>query len=296
MSNPFKHIQGEVSWKAPSNIALIKYWGKHGNQLPRNASFSFTLDTAYTETTIHYTAKQNDDKAIAIKFLFEGKEHPKFTEKIEQFLKSIVPFFPFLPHLSLTIHSHNSFPHSTGIASSASSMAALALCLTSIENELDGGLSPALFFEKASKIARLGSGSACPKPCRGLRQTSQTPDGEGRPRPDDTAVGCPARDLGWLRLLWRGLRRPAEGLRAAHLPRRAIHARQRGAGVPVVHVDRWGLAGAHPEITSVTDVPDDEAVISVTPGSGRVEAAPGPPPGRQDRMGVRLRLRNPQAD
>lgn len=161
MSNPFKHIQGEVSWKAPSNIALIKYWGKHGNQLPRNASFSFTLDTAYTETTIHYTAKQNDDKAIAIKFLFEGKEHPKFTEKIEQFLKSIVPFFPFLPHLSLTIHSHNSFPHSTGIASSASSMAALALCLTSIENELDGGLSPALFFEKASKIARLGSGSAC---------------------------------------------------------------------------------------------------------------------------------------
>ncbi|HOU47198.1 MAG TPA: hypothetical protein PLL99_05300, partial [Chitinophagales bacterium] len=62
---------------------------------------------------------------------------------------------------SLEINSSNSFPHSTGIASSASSMAALALCLTSIENELDGGMYPALFFEKASMIARLGSGSAC---------------------------------------------------------------------------------------------------------------------------------------
>jgi diphosphomevalonate decarboxylase len=40
-------------------------------------------------------------------------------------------------------------------------MAALALCLTDIENALDGGLRPHEFFEKASMIARLGSGSAC---------------------------------------------------------------------------------------------------------------------------------------
>ncbi|MFN8282880.1 MAG: diphosphomevalonate decarboxylase [Chitinophagales bacterium] len=161
MSNPFKNIQGETAWRAPSNIALIKYWGKYGNQLPRNASISFTLSNAYTDTSVKYKAKETADNRIDLEFLFEGKENPKFAEKIQKFLESIIPHFPFLPHFSLEINSSNSFPHSTGIASSASSMAALALCLTSIENELDGGMYPALFYEKASMIARLGSGSAC---------------------------------------------------------------------------------------------------------------------------------------
>ena len=43
---------GSVTWRSPSNIALIKYWGKHGMQLPANASISFTLDQCYSETTI----------------------------------------------------------------------------------------------------------------------------------------------------------------------------------------------------------------------------------------------------
>ena len=161
MSNPFKNIQGETAWRAPSNIALVKYWGKYGNQLPKNASISFTLNNAFTETSVKYIAKTNDDKTIELTFLFEGKENQKFAEKIQRFLESIVPHFPFLPYFSLEINSTNSFPHSTGIASSASSMAALALCLTDIENTLDGGLFPSAFFEKASMIARLGSGSAC---------------------------------------------------------------------------------------------------------------------------------------
>lgn len=167
MSNPFKNIQGEVAWRAPSNIALVKYWGKYGNQLPKNASISFTLNTAFTETSVKYKAKtdtdiqHHDKKKIDLKFFFEAKENPKFAEKIQKFLESIVIHFPFLPYFSLEINSTNSFPHSTGIASSASSMAALALCLTDIENTLDGGLRPTDFFEKASMIARLGSGSAC---------------------------------------------------------------------------------------------------------------------------------------
>ncbi len=161
MTNPFKNIQGETAWQAPSNIALVKYWGKYGNQLPRNASVSFTLNNAYTQTSVKYIAKSQVDKQITLKFFFEGKENPKFADKIQRFLESIVPHFPYLPYFSLEINSSNSFPHSTGIASSASSMAALALCLTAIENELDGGMYPSLFFEKASMIARLGSGSAC---------------------------------------------------------------------------------------------------------------------------------------
>jgi diphosphomevalonate decarboxylase len=34
---------GDFTWRSPSNIAIVKYWGKHGDQLPRNPSFSFTL-------------------------------------------------------------------------------------------------------------------------------------------------------------------------------------------------------------------------------------------------------------
>tara|TARA_B110000467_G_scaffold13636_1_gene11583 strand:- start:242 stop:511 length:270 start_codon:yes stop_codon:yes gene_type:complete len=38
-ASPILHT---TSWKAPSNIALVKYWGKYGEQLPKNPSLSFT--------------------------------------------------------------------------------------------------------------------------------------------------------------------------------------------------------------------------------------------------------------
>ena len=45
---------GTVSWQSPSNIALVKYWGKHGEQLPQNASISFTLHNCHTATKLYY--------------------------------------------------------------------------------------------------------------------------------------------------------------------------------------------------------------------------------------------------
>src|SRR5690606_5011732 len=51
--------------------------------------------------------------------------------------------------------------HSSGIASSASGMAALSLCLMDLEKELDPQMEPTFFKKKASFLARLGSGSAC---------------------------------------------------------------------------------------------------------------------------------------
>lgn len=155
-------IQGSTSWKSPSNIALVKYWGKYGRQLPRNASVSFTLQQAYTLMSVRYAQKANADKEISLQFTFEGKENQKFEEKIRNFLSSILEYFPFLTQLDLYIDSENSFPHSTGIASSASSMSALALCLCQIEKDhFSPDMTETEFFEKASIIARLGSGSAC---------------------------------------------------------------------------------------------------------------------------------------
>lgn len=157
-----KVSSGKITWKSPSNIAIIKYWGKHGQQLPRNPSISFTLSSAYTETTLEYEPKKGADRGIALKFLFEGQENESFKNKIVKYLESLEEIYPFLRQLNLVIYSRNSFPHSSGIASSASSMSALALCLCSLEHQLFGTLeSDEEFRKKASFIARLGSGSAC---------------------------------------------------------------------------------------------------------------------------------------
>ena len=59
------------------------------------------------------------------------------------------------------IETKNTFPHSSGIASSASGMSALALCLMSIEKQLSSDYNDDYFNQKGSFLARLGSGSAC---------------------------------------------------------------------------------------------------------------------------------------
>jgi len=67
----------------------------------------------------------------------------------------------FLKQYHFIIKTSNNFPHSSGIASSASSMSALSLCLMSIERELNPKITDDYFCKKASFLARLGSGSAC---------------------------------------------------------------------------------------------------------------------------------------
>jgi len=151
---------GVVAWRSPSNIALIKYWGKHGRQLPRNPSLSFSLSNAHTDTQVSYTIREESQETASVSFSFEGKKNAAFEARIQKFLDSIVTNFPYLKNVDLDIKSQNSFPHSSGIASSASSMSALALCLTDIEYELSGKATDASFFLKASYISRLGSGSA----------------------------------------------------------------------------------------------------------------------------------------
>lgn len=153
---------GSVSWRSPSNIALVKYWGKHGEQLPRNPSISFTLQEAFTETTLHYRTKTGSDQGISLEFFFDEQPNPAFAEKVKQYLEKLIPVFPFLRQLNFTVYSTNSFPHSAGIASSASSMSALALCLCSLEQRFFETLNnDHAFRQKASYLARLGSGSAC---------------------------------------------------------------------------------------------------------------------------------------
>jgi diphosphomevalonate decarboxylase len=151
---------GRVSWESPSNIALVKYWGKYGDQLPQNPSLSFTLKHSKTKTSIDY--QHRDGNQSNVEFYFEGKRNEKFEAKISRYIEKISAYMPFLSQLQLKIDSANTFPHSAGIASSASSFSALALCLCSMEKKHFGTLqSDDEFYQKASFLARLGSGSAC---------------------------------------------------------------------------------------------------------------------------------------
>lgn len=152
-------LEGKVGWKSPSNIALVKYWGKRPVQLPENASISFTLSEAHTTTSVNYAPRMPEKPWIT--FTFEGKKEQAFSERISKYCSSLLPIMPFLNQLSFDIESRNSFPHSSGIASSASSMSALALCLCDIEQVLYKLENDEhAFFRKASMLARLGSGSA----------------------------------------------------------------------------------------------------------------------------------------
>ena len=150
-------LHGGVKWQSPSNIALVKYWGKSpsGVQIPQNPSVSLTLSQCRTETAVFY----EESDRFSLRFRFDGKENPEFQTKIAEFLKSQMQRFRFLNKMDLQIDSHNSFPHSSGIASSASSMSALVLCLLDIERMVNG--TPDIDLKEASHLARLASGSAC---------------------------------------------------------------------------------------------------------------------------------------
>jgi len=111
--------QQSVAWRSPSNIAIVKYWGKHGIQLPLNPSVSFTLDAAHTDTKVSFTEKIEKDGEVSIDFYFEGAPNEAFANKIIAFLQSLHIEFSFLLDYDFKIESSNSFQNSSGIASSA---------------------------------------------------------------------------------------------------------------------------------------------------------------------------------
>ncbi len=151
----------KIGWRAPSNIALVKYWGKRTFQLPENGSLSITLEKSGTTTFLSFKEKVTPDHDIMLKYYFHGVQHLKFENKIIQFLSYLRLEMPFLTNYELIFQSENNFPHSAGIASSASSMAAIALCLVSMEEIVSHlKLRREDFFRRASTIARMGSGSA----------------------------------------------------------------------------------------------------------------------------------------
>ena len=165
-----------VSATCPSNIALIKYWGKYANQIPANPSISYTLNHCNTQTSMEFLA----DEPFSVQTFLAGNEEVKFAEKIEKYFKNIEQYLPWILKGKYIIKTENTFPHSSGIASSASGFGAIASCLMRLDEIFStDNHQPSTINQKASFLARLGSGSACRSLYNGLVVWGKTDEVEG---------------------------------------------------------------------------------------------------------------------
>ena len=139
-------ISGVSEWQSPSNIALVKYWGKKLDQIPMNPSLSLTLSNCYSKTRVSYQSEISLKHDFNFSLLFEGKREISFESKLLIFFNRIKHYCPYLMNLKLIIESNNSFPHSSGIASSASFYSALSLSIMDIEKHLNPKIENDFFF------------------------------------------------------------------------------------------------------------------------------------------------------
>jgi diphosphomevalonate decarboxylase len=135
--------------EANPNIAFIKYWGNRDDTLriPSNGSISMNLEGLYTRTTVSFQPSSSFDELII-------NGHEVMGAGLER-ISSILDIIRSMANIQerAEVVSENNFPSGTGIASSASAFAALALA-----GSKAAGLS--LSERELSRLARRGSGSA----------------------------------------------------------------------------------------------------------------------------------------
>jgi diphosphomevalonate decarboxylase len=147
-----------AEWESPSNIAIVKYWGKTNGQLAANPSLSMTLSKAVTRTSVMALLVEKGNSRLTV----NGDPNHLFTSKLKKLVKWLTPEIPVLEEFSLNVTTVNTFPHSAGIASSASGISAFTLCLLTVISKITGKkLSRKKFLQIASYVSRMGSGSAC---------------------------------------------------------------------------------------------------------------------------------------
>lgn len=152
----------EITCSAPVNIAVIKYWGKRntGLLLPTNSSLSLTLsqDHLRSTTTIRASAEfttdsiwlngsKEDINAKRLQNVINAVRKLRRELELEQGLEKISDW-------GIVIASENNFPTAAGLASSASGFACLTYAMARLY-ELP------ISDSELSKVARVGSGSAC---------------------------------------------------------------------------------------------------------------------------------------
>ncbi|MBB5254245.1 diphosphomevalonate decarboxylase [Sulfurisphaera ohwakuensis] len=155
---------------APSNIAIIKYWGKRNEELnlPLNSSLSITLSGLEVRTRIIFSKEFVKDE------VYINGEKAK-DEEVREYSGRVLNIFRKLygQEIYAKVESWSNFPKSIGLASSAAGIAALVYAAN---EALELGLSQ----KELSKIARIGSGSACRSTAGGfvLWEKGERDDGE----------------------------------------------------------------------------------------------------------------------
>ena len=141
-------------WKssAPSNIALIKYMGKEPGNQAVNPSLSMTLSNFQTQVELEISSEDH------------WKPLPGSAPLKEASTKRFVDFFVSLKkkagiHQNFEIRSGNNFPSDAGLASSASSFAALTKAALTAFADLKKEKIPSPL--EMANISRTGSGSSC---------------------------------------------------------------------------------------------------------------------------------------
>lgn len=146
-------------WKssAPSNIALIKYMGKVPGQANQtvNPTLSYTLKHLISEVEISLSHDSHDhyEPLPDSNFVVTGPHEKKFLN----FLQTIKS--KFNSQHKFVVKSRNNFPSDCGLASSASSFAALTAAATKAICDLND--QPQLSLQQQALLSREGSGSSC---------------------------------------------------------------------------------------------------------------------------------------
>ena len=143
-------MQPKFSAIAHPNIAFIKYWGNRDDalRLPLNGSISMNLSGLESRTTVQFDEALEHDT-----FELNGEfQSSASLQRVSQFLDYVRRLVGSTSYARVS--STNNFPTGAGIASSASAFAALALAASKA-----AGLD--LDQKDLSRLARLGSGSAC---------------------------------------------------------------------------------------------------------------------------------------
>lgn len=135
--------------RACANIALVKYWGKRDAalNLPAAGSLSLTLDALATMTTVWFDPRRAVDELV----LDAQPQTGAVLARTSAWLDHVRALAGI--DTRAVVDTANFFPTASGLASSASGYAALALAASRAAGL---ALDPAAL----SRLARLGSGSA----------------------------------------------------------------------------------------------------------------------------------------
>ena len=155
------------TFTAPTNIAVIKYWGKNDVKLntPMNSSASITLDQSDLHTITSVAASKGLEKdrlwlnGVEIEINGRGlaclREIRRIAcDRVDPETGAVVVKKDEWPEYKVHIASINTFPTGAGLASSAAGLACLVSALAAlycVKEEYPGQLTA---------IARQGSGSA----------------------------------------------------------------------------------------------------------------------------------------